>query len=183
MFQWLHHIRLWIHYFFLRKKLNKLNVRHSFVNYSRVKTMLILADASKADDAAYLKTCVKQFENNGIKVEALVYIKNIRKSPAVMYDYITGKDINFFLMPKKERIEKYIAKRYDLVLNLYYEDCVPLEYISALSAAQFRIGRYKEDRTFCYDFMLDTGKEKNLPHMVQQFNHYLKMIDNHVKTA
>ena len=43
-----------------------------------------------------------------------------------------------------------------------------LDYIMANSKASFRVGEFKEDKDYCYDFMINLKNTDKLPELIKQ---------------
>jgi len=69
-------------------------------------------------------------------------------------EYICKKDLNLFGLPKRDKIQKFINKDFDYLLNLDVEGNLQLQAISAYSKAKTRIGKYWDAFHFSQDFMV-----------------------------
>ena len=86
------------------------------------------------------------------------------------------KNLNWRLAPVGHTVESFIQRKFDILINLSVKEILPLEYISALSQANFRVGPYEKNKTYCYDLMIDTGEEKDLKNLIEQVKHYLHLM-------
>jgi len=51
-----------------------------------------------------------------------------------------------------------------------------LEYVSALSNAQFRVGMYETNKIHSADMMIDLNGKNDIAYLVEQVKMYLQMI-------
>ena len=57
--------------------------------------------------------------------------------------------------------------------NVYLNECIPLQYIAALSKAKLRVGIYQNKNLYCNDFLIDLKNEINIKNFIAQVKHYL----------
>ncbi|HMX05825.1 MAG TPA: hypothetical protein PKE14_14215, partial [Chitinophagales bacterium] len=78
-------------------------------------------------------------------------------------------------IPKMFRIKHFIEKEFDVLINTAMKSNRPLEYVSTYSKAKLRIGKYDQQKTFAYDFMMQTENEDVFSYLAQ-VEHYLRMV-------
>jgi hypothetical protein len=81
-------------------------------------------------------------------------------------------------MPGQAKVRDFIAKDFDLLIDLSLKDSLPLKYIAGMSMSLCRIGRFSEKNTECYDFMIDIPPVATLKEFIRQVTHYLNLINN-----
>lgn len=142
--------------------------------YDRIKTMAFLVDGSDPIALRQLLNYIERYRDEGKKVTVLGYVK---KFPPFEEDivWITAKDKNWIGIPKMFRIKHFIEKEYDVLINTSMVTNRPLEYISTYSNAKLRIGRYNSDKTYAYDFMMQTESDDVFNYLAQ-VEHYLRMV-------
>ena len=102
---------------------------------------------------------------------------NIPKSAInFAFPYFNKKNLNWHLEPTGDEVEIFIDRKLDILVNAYIDENLPLEYISALSQARFRIGHYVKEKTYAYDFMIDLKGKNDLKYLMEQYRMYLKMV-------
>jgi hypothetical protein len=97
--------------------------------------------------------------------------------PKLAQDVITVKDLNWFRKPARGFVQEFIAEEFDLLLDLTLNDYFPTHYISALSFASLKVGRFDEAHTDHYDLMIHTSDETSLDEFINQIDHYLNMLN------
>jgi hypothetical protein len=85
----------------------------------------------------------------------------------------TRKDLNWLGFPSSGNVETFIQTKFDLLINVVTETCYPLEVITALSVASFKIGWDLEKSGF-YDLSVDVTLQPDSLYLAEQIIHYLK---------
>lgn len=83
------------------------------------------------------------------------------------------KDLNWLGLPKNGIIETFIHYEFDLLMNISVTPCLPLEAVTALSVASFKIGWDKLSLN-CYDLSVDVSKNPDSLYLAEQQLFYLK---------
>ncbi|MEI6900279.1 MAG: hypothetical protein WCL00_10410 [Bacteroidota bacterium] len=115
-------------------------------------------------------------------MKALGYVKNKqlveRFLPKLSFDFFSSKEISFFLRPLDAKVKDFIEKEFDILIDLSLNENLPLKFISGLSAAHCRVGRYAEKNAICYDLMIQAEPESTLKEFIKNILHYLTIINN-----
>ena len=125
---------------------------------------------------------VSSLQHDHKEVKALGFVKNknlvSRFLPKLSYDFFSNKDINWFFKPLNSKVKDFIEKEFDILIDLSMNDSLPLKFISGLSMAHCRVGRFSETNQMCYDIMIDLSKPIALNEYIVQIIHYLTVINN-----
>jgi hypothetical protein len=174
-----------LHYF--RKELEKTGRNRKLTNLKDAKKIGILYNLDNVPDYDVVAEFVTRLQHERKEVKALGYVKNknliSRFLPKLSYDFFSGKDMNWFYKPVKDKVMDFIQKDFDLLIDLDMKDSLPLKYISGLSMSMCRIGRYSEDNASCYDLMLDVNPSTPVNEFIRQITHYLTIINNDGKAS
>jgi hypothetical protein len=144
-------------------------------NFDTARNIGILFDASKETDTQIVLSFKRRLLKDRKKVSIMGYKDTKELNADEKHPVFCNKDLGLSQTPKKEDVLNFIQKPFDLLIALHIDDCQPLEYIAAASAAKFRIGHYRENKTDFYDFMV-YGKSENLNVIIEQMETYLKKI-------
>lgn len=145
-------------------------------NYKDVQTIGILFDADREDERAVVLDYSKRLQRDHRKKVTLLGYRDVKElSGEEPYPCFCKKDLDWSQTPKGEQVEEFIRASFDWLLALHMHDCPPLEYLSAASAARFRIGHYREGKTDFYDWMLH-GEAHQLPEFLKQLEKYRTKI-------
>lgn len=178
----------YVNYLFLREFRNQKRNFKS-VTFDEAKTIGILYNATSEKNYEIVKQFVKEIRAQQKDVMALGYIDK-REIPDMRYaklglDFFTRKAVNWKMKPKHPSVNNFINSDFDILINLNTEKCIPLKYISAMTRAKFKVGRFdKKNILFC-DLMIKVGETMGLKDFIEQITHYLKLLkhDNTLKKA
>lgn len=171
-------------YFFAGRKLNKelLNrrIHRETVVFSVAKNIGILFSAYTDDDIDTALQYINELKKIGKEVEYIGYIaikdyKKKRKSQVIEANYIFESDFDFFHRPKRNLIEKFYKTDFDVLISLNYTNAFSINYISSLSRAKMRVGKFNVNNVNAYDFMID-DKGESMTSFIEQLNHYLQIL-------
>lgn len=167
--------------YFFKKSLSKLQRTKRIVNFSEAITIGLIYDAS--DEAVYNKVsnfiCFLQDEKKTVKALGFVNYKNLPHYcfQKLSYDYFTLRDINWYFKPIHPRVKDFINEDFDILINVCLHECFVLSYITGLSEAKLKVGRYGEKYSGIYDFMLNVDNNISLDDYFKQIIYYLTIIN------
>jgi hypothetical protein len=168
--------------YFLKKDLANMQRSPELVSFSQAKSIGILYKVIDNNDYNFICDFVKYCQDNGKSVKALGYViyKEVPHFcfPKLSYDYFTQKDIGWNLIPKNQFVKAFIDENFDNLIDLSIKDCFPTNYISAMSKAKFKIGRFKSENQKYYDFMLNVPEEMPINDYIDHLKNYLTIFNN-----
>ena len=170
MLQKIKHI---IFYLFLRFK-SKKEVNRQPVTLQNAKTVGVLfyADDIKQNDT--LLEFTQKLKSLQKDVQLLGYMPKREFGFVYPFPFISDKDTSWFGKPGGGTSGFFTRSPFDLMINFCTDECLPLEYISAVSAAKFRVGFNKEINNANYDLILIPKENKDISNLIQNLEHYLK---------
>ncbi len=150
------------------------------MGFEQARSIGILYDASEMQSYDIVKNYVKDIRARHKEVLALGFVDK-KDLPQMQFaklglDFFTRRDLNWYMVPKGSVVTNFINTEFDILINLCSGRNFPLQYISALSKAKFRIGTFTEGNTSFYDLLIDLKGDKNLKHMIHQVDHYMNII-------
>ncbi len=130
---------------------------------------------------AHLKDFLQYLSQKNIKYLVLGYFDGKKIPDNFLYwkgiEFITQKDLNFFLIPNSPTADKFISEPFDMLINCSTEKYFPVEYIAQLSQAKCKVGvMHGEDS--CYDLMIDIKKRPTVEYFMENLKIYLSNIRN-----
>ena len=117
---------------------------------------------------------VKQLKHSQKDVQILGYLPKREFGFQYPFPYISNKDISWYGKPGGGTTGFFERSPFDLMVNFSMEDCLPLEYISAVSLAKFRVGFNKDIQNSNYDLILISNEKQNISNLIQNLEMYLK---------
>lgn len=169
-------------YFFeaqLNQKLTQLKVNRTSVEFEVAESIGILFDATDGANRNKVLAYAQNMIKNGKKVNLLGFVKSKQKSLSFSFKYFTLNEINWKMIPRSNEVNQFMDKKFDILINLYLEENKSIEYISALSKANLRVGPFSENSN-CFDLMIDIPNNKGIEHLIKQVDFFLNRINSPV---
>jgi hypothetical protein len=130
---------------------------------SEAKSIGIIYNATEYISFEIVRDLVKQLSNNSISIKVLGYVESKKLIDQYLYrkgfDFFCKNDLNWYYKPVSTQTEDFINEPFDLLINLSLDYQFPIHYISSVSKALFKTGRYSA-MDDSLDFMIDIEKEK-----------------------
>ncbi len=149
----------------LERKLRHLKRSIKVCNINDAKSVGIIFNATHMVSFEIIKNFMKDLSVRKVNVTALGYVHSKKLIDHYLYRkgfvFFTKSNLNWYKRPVKDSVEDFIKKPFDILINLCLEDYYPIQYIVALSAATFKVGKYFNEPHYL-DFMIDTEKEKQI---------------------
>ena len=169
-------IRKTAHNYFLKKELKFHKPSRYVMNISDMREIGILFDATDTTKTNTINQFAESIRTQFRKVSLLGFYNFPKPAINLNFPYFHNKELNWYLEPQGYVVEEFIEKKFDVLINAYTNEVIPLEYISALSNAKYRIGLYDSAKTYCNDFMIELKENKDLGSFLEQIKHYLYII-------
>ncbi len=175
-------IRLKIGNLLLRKRVEKLTRKVSYSNIDDVKKIAIIWDASDVSDFAGMSRFCQRLTERGVDVKILGYYpgKDLPDQlTAIRYlNFIRREEVNFFYLPVDPESESFIKNRFDILIDINFNNLLPLKYITSMSNAALKVGLFEPDKNGnIFDLMIEMKKPVNVNDYLGQAFYYLEMIN------
>jgi hypothetical protein len=171
-----HKVGRWV----FQRDLNTNKRTKAVCNLDQAKSIGILYDATIEENIKKIQPFVSYFFDLKKEVKALGYVNSKQLSyyhmPKLQYDFFYQKDLNWYYKPQNYIIDNFIAKDYDILINLCDSSVIPIKYLVASSVAHFKIGIYEEDYEI-YDLMISLKDDKSLQKLMHEVKHYINLIN------
>jgi hypothetical protein len=128
----------------------------AFQTLQSVREVGLVYDVKKTS-SQLLNKVVHHFESLGKHVRTLGFIGEKElgdHTPTIKEEYFCLKDLNFWKLPKKNKVANFTSSNFDFLINLDLIGCNELQAISTYSNAKVRIGKHFEKYPFSQDFMI-----------------------------
>jgi hypothetical protein len=176
-------IRLKIGNAILKNKIAGTKRKKHFSNMNQVRNIGIVWDATKTDEFATLSKFYQKMHENKTEVRIFGYYsgKDLpNQYTAVRYLSILKKEeLNIFYHPISSETRTFVNNRFDVLIDLNFNKEFPLQYVSSLSNAGFKVGLYEsETGNTPFDLMMDLKNPVKVEDYLNQVVHYLEMINS-----
>lgn len=164
----------------LNSKLKKTHRKRAVFNFDTASTVGIIFNATSEESYTITKEFVKFLESKKLKVERLGFVDNkelrdfYKQTPTAKY--FSKKNINWYGKPKSPDVDEFINKEFDILIDLSLIDEYPIIYISSLSKAKFKVGRFSGKAEFL-DFMIDISENPTHKFLIEQIKRYLSQLN------
>ena len=154
---------------FLKKRLaaQKESKRKKQVNLKSARKIGILFDATELTTRKTILDYVETLKDRQKVVRLLGYFDNRLKDNNFTFRHYNKANIDWAMRPKGEYVEEFINQDFDVLINLSPKSRKDAEYITALTGASLKVGPIT-DNTNCYDLMLDTKQNIEIPQFIKQ---------------
>ena len=147
--------------------------------FAKIENIGVLYEANR-DDMETVKKYAAKLRAEGKKVFELGYYDQKELVFDINYtlhsEYIHKKHIQWNGLPQTDIATGFKSENFDLLLNLYTSDSLPLFYVSLHSKAKFRIGKYVKKNITFFDMMIDNGESKDLDNLIKQIDYYIRKL-------
>jgi hypothetical protein len=173
---------------FLLKKLTKIKRKVYYLNFSKVKNIGLIWDASTPDHFASISRFYQKMHDRSVEVSVLGYFagKNLPDQyTAVRYlTLLRRNDLNLFFHPQSTEAEKFINTKFDVLIDVNFKKVLPLRYITALSRAQFKAGLFGiGEGESPFDLMMEIKEPVNIDNYLNQIVEYLELINSEIQNG
>ena len=163
------------------KERSRVEQHRRMTNIQDAKRIGILYTLDEIQDYERVSVFVSELQHKHKEVKALGFVKNknliSRFLPKLSFDFFSKKDLTWFNKPIHSTVRDFIDNDFDILIDLSIQDIFPLKYISGLSRSFCRVGRFSDENTLFYDFMIDSKSIVNIEEYLHQIKHYLTVIN------
>jgi hypothetical protein len=153
------------------KKVNK-------ITPNEAQTVALIFDATKPENRKVVGDFADKLRSKGKKVTLFGFFENKNQPISLTYGVFNTKNVSWKGIPSGDEVEHFLAGQFDLLYDLSLGQSLPLEWISALANAKFKIGPAIRDWVH-FDLIVG-GKFQNLNHFIEQAAFYAaKITKNH----
>lgn len=169
MFSKIKHI---VFFIFLKIK-KKIEIIRQPVTLQRAKSIGILFNAEDIANNDKIIDFSKKLKSNLKEVQLLGYLPKREFGFQYPFPFISNKDTTWYGKPGGGTSGFFTRSPFDLMINFSTEECLPLEYISAVSQAKFRVGFNKEQDNANYDLILIPKEKSDISNLILNLEKYL----------
>jgi hypothetical protein len=148
------------------------------MNIEKAQKIGVLYNATKVNDVIAVTEFCDMLKATGKNVSMLGY-QNIKpqKNEPLTKGIFNRENVNWFHKPSGKDIYDFKNEHFDILICAFIDKCLPLEYIANVSLAKFRVGHFNQASIDAFELMINTGEKKDLKYLLNQINHFLKVIN------
>jgi hypothetical protein len=163
----------------LQKRLRNRRREKSISNFETSKLIGVVFKTDSQSDFEIVKRFLHFLSELDNKVVALCFIDSNKVPDYYLlrkgYNFFSKRDLNLFFLPKTYFILDFIEKPFDILINLCTDNSFPLTYITGLSKAKLKIGKFWEDQNL-FDVMIDIKKDNSVNYLIEHIKHYVPVL-------
>lgn len=158
--------------------------------YSRSRTIMnidsassigILYSGDNPDDVELIKTYVQTLRNLGKQVKSLGFM-HVKELPlglngSMMHQYFALKELNWYFKPSSQFIDNFVNDEFDILMDFGIPTQLPILYISSMSKAKCKVGKYLDKYVNFYDVMIEADEGKKLDYVVKTTHNYMMLLN------
>ena len=121
----------------------------------------------------------RKLRDMGKDVDVVVFDPNLKEDSThnTKFNCFGKKALDFFGLPKKELASRYQRKKYDIILIIADQPCMPIQFIASRAKGKFRVGCSK-DITADLDLILIRSSEMGSKEYLNELIKYLQQINS-----
>ena len=150
--------------------------KRSITNMDDAKSVGIVYDSTNPDHDIAITKFAEMLRHQGKTVDVLDYINDKKIDHKGDIKIFNPKGVNWYGIPNDERALAFADRNFDLLICAITSENKPLEYLAYISKSKYRVGPFDEQKTQCYDLMIDIGSKKDINYLLQQMLHFLSSI-------
>ncbi len=159
-----------------------------YSNFKNVRNIGIVWDASRPAEFTSLNRFHQKMQDIKIDVTILGYFpgKNLPDQyTAIRYLRCIKKDeLNSFYHPDSVEARSFINNQFDILIDINFENLVPLLYVTSLSRARLKVGLFHNSATESpFDLMMEIKNPVEIDTYLIQVIQYLEMIEDKSKKS
>jgi len=143
-----------------------------FPDINKVKSIGVIWQPTQKEAFQYLKS---YFNREQVIFRGFCVFEAIT-NPHQDANTLTVKDLDFWGLPKKEKVEEFTNIRFEVLFNIALENSLVLDYITALSQARFKIGSSPEAKNY-FDLNINIDENRDSMYLAKQQIFYLAQLN------
>lgn len=149
-------------------------------SFEKAKTIGIIYQSENAVEYKLVNQYIEKLSKEGKEVYSLEFWPKSKADISVLKEknhyFFKESDLNFFKLPSTKITEKFCATSYDLLINMASDDNIYLQYMIAITQANFKTGLRTDKYKYLYDFLLNPGAKSTFSERINNFDKYLRAI-------
>lgn len=175
------HLKKSLIFFIIKRNFHKTRVAGVKMSLHKARSIGIIAVIDSKERLDRIVNLKKNIESYGPKVLCTAYIP-LKAIPdyfntQMQVNVFSKKDVNVMGIPRGQHVKDFLSREYDILVDLTYDDCLPLIYIAGMTRAGVKAGKYREDMVKVYDFMIREKETRDYGDFIFSMKNYLSKIN------
>lgn len=156
----------------LKQELAKINRTPLVPNIDEIKKIGVIWQPHQKEAVSYLRN----YFNKSHVVFRTYCVFDELSNPSAANNTLTTNDLNWWGIPKPEKTQDFMQANFDVLLNIALKQNYVLDYITALTQADFKIG-WSPDEQNHFDLNINIGENQDMMFLVKQQIFYLAQLN------
>jgi hypothetical protein len=152
-------------------------------NFKDIQDIGLIYNATQAKEEEQITRIAHYLRDQGKKVWTMGFVESktlpYNRKFHISSEYFWKEQLNFFNTPQKEKVGQFMSHKFDLLLNIYFEPLFPLQAMSSLCEAKYKMGAQLPNGLNYNHSVIDTGSDHSIQCLSPQMVHDLKVINQH----
>jgi hypothetical protein len=167
--------------YFLLKQRAGYSRKRSIMNIDTANNIGILYCGDNAADVERMKKYIHTLRDMGKQVKSLGFI-NVKEVPpglngSEMHQYFSMKELNWYSKPFSQFIHNFVKEEFDILFDFGMPTQLPVMFITSMSKAKCKVGRYIEKYVDLYDVMIEADENKKLDYVIGTTHDYMMLLN------
>lgn len=151
------------------------------MNIDSANSIGILYCANNPAEVEWMKTYIHSLRDMRKEVKSLGFL-NVREVPlglngSVKHQYFSLKELNWYGKPSSQFIHTFANEAFDILFDFGVPTQLPIMFITSMSKARCKVGRYSEKYANLYDVMFEADDQKKLDYIVTTTHNYMTLLN------
>lgn len=160
---------------------SRLRRNKRFNNLHNAHKIALVWSAENEDDLAIINNFYREMQKREVQTDIICYYPG-----HILPDNLTAlrhincfklSDLNYIYIPVSPGIIEFINTPYEILIDINFENHFPLQWITALSVAELKIGTVDAGNSYLMDMTFDLNEKKETAYYLDQVKRYLEMIN------
>lgn len=178
---WIQQIKTRIGRYLLKSSQKVARKANTIPHFDQIHDIGLIYFAGNKTNEEHVNRIAHYLREQGKKVWMMGYVDALTlphsKKFHISSEYFWKEKLTPFNLPDTTKIGNFLSHRFDLMMNLYFEQELPLQAMSTYAKSAYAIGAQMPECLSYNDSIIDTGSDQGLQNLATQMIHYLKVIN------
>lgn len=167
----------------LARKISKIKRKPFYSNFSNIRSIGIVWDATKTEDFRTLSGFHQGMLDKDIEVKILGYYPGNelpdQYTAIRFFTCLKKRDVDFFYRPIVPETASFTNRHFDVLIDINFKKLFPLYYVTTLCKAGLKVGLTdSKPESSPFDLTISLRNPVSLETYLDQVVYYLKMINS-----
>jgi len=167
--------------YFLQRQMSGYTRNRAIMNIDSANTIGILYYANNPVEVELMKKYIHTLRDMKKEVRSLGFL-DVREVPlglngSVKHQYFSLKELNWYGKPSSQFIHNFVNEEFDILFDFGIPSQLPIMFLTSMSRAKCKVGRYLEKYAELYDVMIEADENKKLDYVITITHDYMMLLN------